>query len=144
MKENPLKLHDLILQNLINNDYGMATFKELIESIFPEVKIKEEDLKKYEGMAFLENVKPLKVIGALYHLKQEKYIDYNETTLPVHNTNVVITQKGMIKIMTIGFYKEYKRNIWNYRIERYSKIITPLIALSAFSLALYNYLYPKK
>lgn len=144
MKETPFKLYDLILKNLVKNEYGMATHKELIDNIFPEVKIKQEDLKKYEGMAYLENVKPLKVISALYYLKEEKYIDYDDNTKPVLNTNVVITQKGMIKIMTIGFYKEYERNLWNFRIERYSKVITPLIALSAFCLSLYNYLCPKK
>lgn len=141
MKENPLKLFDMILENLANSEYGISNFKDLIENISPEVKIKEEDLSKNIGRVFLEDKKPLKIIGALYYLKEEKYINYNEGTKPVHNTSIVITQKGLIKILTNGFLKEYKRSVWNHRIERFNKLITPVIAFCAFLIALINLLF---
>jgi hypothetical protein len=150
MKENPLALFDKILENLANTENGMATFRMVCEDIFPEVKIKDEDLDKNVGRAFLNHRKPLLIAEAMSFLREEKLVQYNENVVDFKegrrpsDINVAITQKGLIKIRTNGFKKEYERSVWNYRIERFNKLVTPLIAFCAFLIALYNLFNAKK
>ena len=149
MKDNPLELFDKILENLANTENGMTTFKKVSENIFPEVKIKDEDLPKYVGKAFLDHKKPLLIAKAMFFLREEKLVNYDEKNINIKegirasDINVAITQKGLIRIRTNGFKKEYERSLWNHRIERFNKLVTPFIAFCALLIALYNLFNPK-
>ncbi|PWB22561.1 hypothetical protein [Flavobacterium sp. HTF] len=142
MKENPFKFFDKILEYLYNNDHKYITFQELTENIFPKSK-KEIKFKKIVENIFEETDRQKILANALLHLKSEDLISYNQVK-PITDITVRITQKGIVKIKTNSFCKEHNRTVWNHRIDRFNKILTPMIALCAFCLSLYNYFNTNK
>ena len=113
--------------------------------------IGQEQATQKAFLQFLErNKKPLLIAKAMFFLREEKLVNYDEKNVNISegkrasDINVAITQKGLIKIRTNGFKKEYERSLWNHRIERFNKLITPFIAFCALLIALYNLFNQKK
>lgn len=142
MNENPFNLFDKILEYLNSNSHRQVTFQELSENIFTQPK-KELDFNKLVQKIFEENDKPKLLTNAVRHLESEGLINCRYTK-PLEDSDISITQKGILKIKTSGFAKEHNRTVWDRRIDRWNKIVTPIIALLAFGLSLFNYFFPSK
>lgn len=125
MTENPLEFFDNILFTLSKDYNKMYQVEELREVLFPN-KNKEISSLEFKNTVTLSN--------ALFYLKKEDLVLVSEQ-------GIFITTKGYIKVkIDNGFVAEYKRALWNLRIERINKIATPLIAISALVLGIINYM----
>ena len=126
MTENPLEFFDNILFTLSKDYNKMYQLEELREVLF---------LNKNKEVSSLEFKKNTVTLGnALLYLK-------NEDLVLVSELGIFITTKGYIKVkIDNGFVAEYKRALWNLRIERINKIATSLIAISALVLGIINFL----
>jgi len=124
MHDNPLKFFDKILETLIVFPYTKFDPKSKnIEELFSKLIVTMQQ-------------NPVTVLNALLFLNSEGLVALDPVTY-----ESFINTKGFIKIKTKGFVKQYNEAKWNLIIERFNKIATPIIAVSAFILGIINLLY---
>jgi hypothetical protein len=109
------------------------TWSEKLKSYFIKPKSFCENLgdNNLEFNLPLEfNSEESKFINALYFLHSEQLVVFQ--SYPINT--ITLTFKGMIKISNGGFYKEYKRQIWKDRYQKYSWIIAIITFIAGWIL----------
>lgn len=124
MHENPFQFFDNILREL-SKDYNKTfTVNELTDLVLP-IKTFENISEKEDNMSA--------VLNALMFLNNEGLV-----ALDIEKGLTFINTKGFIKIKTKGFVAEFKEAKRTISIQRFNQIATPIIALLALIISIYN------
>lgn len=141
MKNEQFEFFDKILRHLDKEHEAIHPTK-LIEHVFPKSKSAKKNVNDFTTTVeniFVDHEKTNELTAALQYLQTKGLVKYDKNRQSDSEYDKVnITKEGSIKIQKSGFVKEYNRAEMNHKVERFNKVITPLIALSALILSLYN------
>ncbi|TCN53068.1 hypothetical protein D0809_21010 [Flavobacterium circumlabens] len=157
MNQNHFVIFDAILKFLSKNAHRSVTFKDLTENALSDSKNAHEYLKSFNNFVFTkrkerefdsfivdifkDNHNSELISNALYYLKGDGLVNYIPMKQHEYIT-VEITSKGLNKINTGGFRREYKRANSNYWVDRITKLASLTIAFLALCLTYYVYTHP--
>ncbi|KAF2338199.1 hypothetical protein [Flavobacterium tistrianum] len=157
MNQNHFVIFDTVLKYLAINSHKSITFKDLAENALPTSKNTHEYLKSFKNFVFKrkkerqfdsfiedifkDNNNEELISNALYYLKGDGLVNYTPLKQREY-ISVEITAKGLNKINTGGFKREYRRANSNYWVDRITKIASPIIAILSLCLTYYIYTHP--
>jgi hypothetical protein len=122
MSDISFKLFDNILKTLSNNYGKELSVLEIAKNIYPNYYFGKQEFP-FE-ITNVDNQHSKDIINSLNFLDTNGYVNLN-----VSLQKVSINTKGLIKIRTEGFQKEYNRIICNNILQRWTWIILPLAGL---------------
>ena len=108
------------------------TWAEKLKSYFTKPKSLWEKFEDGHEFAFPEefNSEESKFVNALYFLHYEGLVVFQ----PYPINTVTLTFKGIIKLSSGGFSKEYKRQKWKDRYQKYAWIVAILTFIAGWIL----------
>lgn len=155
MKKNHFIIHDQILKYLSDNSDKFVTFKDINENALLERKSLRNYMQSFVDLLFKSKTdrfyadifknhnNPNIVSDTIYFLKQGGFVNYNKSE-PIDKMQVEITHKGLEKINTLTFRKQYLKENRSFWFEIVYKILLPILALATIGVTIYININPKK
>ena len=133
MSDISFTLFDKILETLSNNYGKELTVLEIAKKVYPEYYF-GKNIFPFE-VQNVEDKHSEDIINSLNFLDSNGYINLN---VPLQKAS--INTKGLIKIRTEGFQREYNRRFWNTILQRWTWIILPIAGLIAAGISIANFI----
>lgn len=133
MSDISFQLFDKILNSLSENYEKELPIIDIAKVIYPNYYFGKKDFP-FE----IQNVNDRHsndIINSLNFLDSKGYVNLN-----IPQRKASINTKGLMKIKTEGFHKEYKRRFWNTILQRFTWIILPLAGLITAGIAIANFI----
>ena len=119
MSDVSFKLFDSILKTLSDNYGKELSILEIAKKVYPDYYYGKKDFP-YD-IQNINDQHSTDIINSLNFLDSNGYINLN-----VQLQKASINVKGLMKIRTEGFQKEYDRRFWNTILQRWTWIILPI------------------
>lgn len=132
MTDKPAKYFDDILKILASEYNRVFTYTEVLNQLYAHKRRGQNAVEKFLDVP-IEPEENNNFLNSLAFLNKQGLIFRDEL-----QSTVSIQTEGFIKIKTKGFEKEINDANWNQRFQRINQIATPIIALIALCLGLFN------
>lgn len=131
MSDVSFNLFDNILKTLSKNYGKELSVLEIAKNIYPNYYFGKQKFP-FE-ISNVDDQHSIDIINSLNFLDSKGYVNLN---IPQQMTS--INTKGLMKIKTEGFQKEYKRRFWNTILQRWTWVILPLAGIITAICAVFN------